>query len=345
MNSRTPHGTSSRPPSRTHARRAHVRRALTALAAALLGTLVALVPGSASAYPGPGLVTGDVSVHDPSMVRLDDGRYILYSTHNGPQARISTDRTRFTHAGAAFPDPPSWWGRYSPERSPWAPDVSKQGGRYWLYYSLSTFGSNHSAIGVATSPSGLPGTWTDHGPVHTTTTGSDHNAIDPSLFVDDDGKWWMTFGSWWTGIKMIRLDPSTGKQHPGDRTLYSVAARNPTSNGIEGPTLVKRGGHYYLFASFDKCCAGTDSTYSIRVGRSTSPTGPFRDRDGVDMRDNGGTVVLETHGQVVGPGGQSVMSDVDGDLLVYHYYDRGNNGSPTLGINLMRWEGGWPVVH
>ncbi|GAA2388471.1 arabinan endo-1,5-alpha-L-arabinosidase [Streptomyces glaucosporus] len=325
--------------------RTRARRSPTVLVAVLLGLLVALAPGTATAYPGPGRVTGDVSVHDPSMIRLDDGRYILYSTHNGPQARISTDRIHFTHAGPAFPAPPSWWARYSPEKSPWAPDISKHNGRYWLYYSLSTFGSNHSAIGLATSPTGLPGTWTDRGLVHSTTSNSNYNAIDPNLFVDGDGKWWLTFGSWWSGIKTIRLDPATGKQHSGDRTVYSVAARNPTSNGIEGPTLVKRGGHYYLFASFDRCCAGTDSTYSIRVGRSTSPTGPFRDRNGVDMRNNGGTVVLETHGRVVGPGGQSVLADVDGDLLVYHYYDGANNGSPTLGINLLRWDNGWPVAY
>ncbi|WP_327189177.1 arabinan endo-1,5-alpha-L-arabinosidase [Streptomyces xinghaiensis] len=317
------------------------RALLTALPAALL---LALLPSGATAYPNPGLVTGDVVVHDPTMVKTTDGRYVLYSTHGGLEARTSTDRTHFTRAGSAFTSPPSWWSEYSPERDPWAPDISYHDGAYWMYYAVSSFGSNHSAIGLAKSSTGLPGSWSDRGIVYRTSTSDNHNAIDPNLFVDDDGTWWLSFGSYWTGIKMIRLDPATGNRH-SDRTVHSLATRPDAPHAVEAPQIVKRDGSYYLFASYDRCCAGTDSTYKIKAGRASSPTGPYTDRNGVRMMDGGGTPVLETHGQYIGPGGQSVLKDSDGHVLVYHYYDRDDNGTPKLGINLLGWSGGWPTAY
>ncbi len=81
------------------------------------------------------------------------------------------------------------------------------------------------------------------------------------------------------------------------------------------------------------------------MGRATSVTGPYYDRNGVSMMNNGGTPVLESHGSVIGPGGQSILKDVDGDLLVYHYYDANDNGTPKLGLNLLDWSSGWPVAY
>jgi arabinan endo-1,5-alpha-L-arabinosidase len=301
--------------------------------------------GAAFAYPNPGRVTGDVVVHDPTMIRTSSG-YVLYSTHGYLEARTSTDRINFTRAGSAFRTPPSWWRTYSSGNDPWAPDISQQGGRYLMYYAVSSFGSNNSAIGLATSSTGQPGTWTDQGVVYATTTSDDHNAIDPDLLVDASGRWWLSFGSYWTGIRMIRLDPATGKRHSSDRTLHHLATRPDAPHAVEAPDVVRHGDHYYLFASYDRCCAGLDSTYKIKVGRSTSPTGPYTDRSGQSMLSGGGTMVLETHGSIVGPGGQSVMSDVDGDLLVYHYYDGNAGGTPKLGINLIGWDSaGWPYVY
>lgn len=316
-----------------------------ALVSIPLATLMALAPGTALAYPAPGHVTGDIVVHDPTMVRRSDGTYLLYATGGGLAMRSSTDRVAFRAGGSAFPTVPSWWSRYSSVPEAWAPDISYHGGKYLMYYAVSRFGSNTSAIGFATSSTGMPGSWTDHGIVHSTDASSDHNAIDPNLFVDDDGTWWLTFGSWWTGIKMIRLDPGTGKQHAGDRTRYSLASRPTGSRAVEAPQLVKRNGVYYLFASYDRCCAGTSSTYKIKVGRASRVTGPYTDRAGVPMMNNGGTVVLESHGRVIGPGGQSVIKDADGHLLVYHYYDGQDGGTPKLGVNLLGWGGGWPAVY
>ncbi|WP_405378793.1 MULTISPECIES: arabinan endo-1,5-alpha-L-arabinosidase [Streptomyces] len=330
------------PPARGRARRSrHLTRAALASLLGLACALLLWQPTASAAYPPPGLVTGDIGIHDPSMVRTDQG-YVVYGSNDLLEARISPDRTAFTDAGSAFTGPLDWWGEISPDRNPWAPDVSFHNGRYYLYYAVSNFGQNNSAIGLATSDTGLPGSWTDQGMVHRTTAANDYNAIDPSLLVDDDGRWWLSFGSWWTGIKVVEIDPATGKQFPGDTALHPVASAD---GGIEGPALVKHDGFYYLFNSYGTCCAGTDSTYRIRVGRASSPTGPFLDANGVDLRNGGGTFVLESHGRWIGPGGQSVLSDVDGDLLVYHYYDGEDNGAPKLGVNLLDWSSGWPVAY
>ncbi|GAA2806289.1 arabinan endo-1,5-alpha-L-arabinosidase [Saccharopolyspora taberi] len=302
------------------------------------------VPASAADYPGPGVVTGDLASHDPSMVRTDAG-YLLFATHDRVETRTSPDRIRFDRTGSAFETAPSWVYDYNPDGDVWAPDTSFHNGQYWMYYSASTTGSNHSAIGVATSPTGLPGTWQDHGVVHSTTTGDDHNAIDPNLLVDSRGRWWLSFGSFWTGVRMFQLDPATGKRHPTDQTLHRLASRPEEPHAVEAPAIIEHGGQYYLFVSFDLCCRGVDSTYRIMVGRSADPTGPYLDRDGKPMADGGGTEILAGHDTIIGPGGQSVMPDSDGDLLVYHYYDATAGGDHRLGINLLGWDDqGWPYV-
>ncbi|WP_338683293.1 arabinan endo-1,5-alpha-L-arabinosidase [Streptomyces acidiscabies] len=317
------------------------RAALLAVPAAFL---LALMPSAASAYPNPGRVTGSTVVHDPTMIRTSGGRYLVYGTGGGISYRTSTDRVAFSAGADAFAGKPSWWSSYGATEA-WAPDISYRGGKYLLYYAVSTFGSNKSAIGLATSATGLPGSWTDQGTVYTSATSSDYNAIDPNLFVNDDGKWWLSFGSWWTGLKMIQLDPGTGKQLASNTTRYSIASRPTGTKAVEAPFVVKRNGYYYLFASYDTCCAGTSSTYKVKVGRATGVTGPYYDKNGVALTNNGGTPVLETHGSVIGPGGQSVMADSDGDLIVYHYYDGNDNGTPKLGINLLNWSSGWPVAY
>ncbi|MBN1171932.1 MAG: arabinan endo-1,5-alpha-L-arabinosidase [Micromonosporaceae bacterium] len=300
---------------------------------------------SAASYPNPGAVNGNITVHDPSMVKGTDGVYYLFSTGQGIDIRTSTDRTKFTYAGQVLPNGATWASAYASDvKALWAPDVSYHNGLYYLYYSASSFGSNHSAIGLATSTTAKPGSWTDKGVVYTSNTSKDFNAIDPSLIVDSSGKWWLTLGSFWSGIKMIQIDPSTGKQLASNTTRYSLAQR-PSPDAMEAPVIFKHGSYYYLFVSWDYCCKGTSSTYRIMVGRSTSITGTYKDRNGTAMTSGGGTEILATHGSIIGPGGQSVMADSDNDLLVYHYYDGNANGTAKLGINFLGWDSsGWPYV-
>ncbi|MDY7088517.1 MAG: arabinan endo-1,5-alpha-L-arabinosidase [Actinomycetota bacterium] len=292
-------------------------------------------------YPGPGAVSGATGTHDPTMVKTPAGTYIVAQTGDNIALSTSTDRTAFRAAGAAFPAGAPWTTTYTGgSRNLWAPDISYHNGQYYLYYSASTFGSNRSAIFLATSPSGASGSWTNQGLVIESATSDNFNAIDPNLLVDEAGRWWLSFGSFWSGIKQVALNPSTGKR--SDATIRSIAGRN--GGAIEAPFLFKHGSYYYQWVSFDRCCQGAASTYRIMVGRSSSPTGPFTDRNGTAMTAGGGTQVLAGHGSIHGPGHQAVLADTDGDVLVYHYY--ADNGASRLGINRIGYDtAGWPFVY
>lgn len=302
--------------------------------------LVVLITTGAAAYPNPGRVTGDVGVHDPTAVKRPDGVYLVAHTGDNIALKTSTDRTAFRTAGQAFPNGAPWTTSYTGgSRNLWAPDLSYQGGRYLMYYSASTFGSNRSAIFLATSSTGAAGSWTDQGLVIESRTSDNFNAIDPNLVVDANGHWWLSFGSFWSGIKLIALDPATGKR--SDSTVRAIAGRN--GGAIEAPVIVRRGGYYYLWVSFDLCCRGASSTYRVMVGRSASITGPYVDRNGVAMTSGGGTEMLAGHGSIHGPGHQALLADSDADALFYHYY--ADNGTSLLGINLVGYENGWPFVY
>ncbi|MEX3100074.1 MULTISPECIES: arabinan endo-1,5-alpha-L-arabinosidase [unclassified Streptomyces] len=330
-------------------------RMATLLAAALLACTATTTsatattratPTTASAapvYPDPQPITGQQIIHDPTVIRLKSGGYAAYSTGGVIGARLSEDRVHWTDAGNAFATPPSWWYEYNDTGDPWAPDITYRSGTYWLYYAVSSWGTNHSAIGFATSPSGLPGTWTDHGKAFTSERTDTFNAIDPAL-IQAGGKLWMSFGSYWTGIRMVELDRRTGRAVPGAE-VHHLATRPDAPYAVEGPSIVRHGRYYYLFASYDTCCAGVNSTYKIRVGRSTSVTGPYTDSQGRPLLEGGGDLVLESHGRYVGTGGESVFRDRGRDWLAYHYYDADDNGVPKLGLNRLDWtRDGWPHV-
>jgi arabinan endo-1,5-alpha-L-arabinosidase len=123
--------------------------------------------------------------------------------------------------------------------------------------------------------------------------------------------------------------------------MVSIARRS--NEAVEAPVIVRHGNYYYLWVSFDRCCQGAASTYRIMVGRSSSITGPYLDKSGKDMMAGGGTEVLAGQGSVHGPGHNAVFTDSDADVLVYHWYN--NDGRSTIGINLLRYDNGWPVAY
>jgi arabinan endo-1,5-alpha-L-arabinosidase len=319
---------------------AAVATALTLLAAPLAAPLAA----ASTTQPDPRPVRGFAATHDPSMVKLRDGSYEVFATHDGIEIYRSPDRVHWRYAGQALPGGAPWADAFQNGNATdlWAPDVSFHRGRYWLYYAVSSFGSNHSAIGLATSRTARPGSWTDHGLVLATQPADDANAIDPGLLVDAKHRWWLSYGSFWSGIKMIRLDKHTGR--PAEGAAVHAVAQRPAPDAVEGGYIVGHGRYYYLFASYDFCCRGLNSTYNIKVGRSTQPDGPYVDRSGTALMADGGTPVLSTHGFVVGPGGQTVLHDRGRDWLVYHYYNGRDAGTPRLGINPIAWRHGWPEV-
>jgi arabinan endo-1,5-alpha-L-arabinosidase len=321
----------------------------------LVAARLASVTGSASvngntaelASVNPNILSGDITVHDPSMTKTASGTYYIFSTGPNIPMHSSTDRMHFSNAGTAFAAPPSWINTYNGGKGSdiWAPDISYHHNQYWLYYAVSTFGSQNSAIGLATSTAAKPRSWIDQGIVLTSSSSAPYNAIDPCLVVDASGNWWLSFGSYWNGIYIIQIDPSTGKQLSSNTMYYHLAKRLVTSKGLEASYIYQHGRYYYLFASIDTCCRA-NATYHIIVGRSTSITGPYTDKGGVNMLIGGGTIILSTHGNIVGPGGASIMSDTDGTLIDYHYYNANTGGTPSLGINLMGWDAaGWPYVY
>ncbi|KAF9874579.1 hypothetical protein CkaCkLH20_07716 [Colletotrichum karsti] len=304
--------------------------------------IASLVPAVSGQYPNPGVVSGNINVHDPTVVKTPSGTYLMAHTGTNVALKTSTDRTVWRDAGAAFPNGASWTTPYTNgDTNLWAPDISYRNGKYFMYYSASTFGSQKSAIFLATSSTGASGSWTNQGLVIESSSSVDYNAIDPNLIVDAQGNWWLSFGSFWTGIKMISLNSSTGKR--SGTNLVSLARRTVADGAIEAPYITRRGNYYYLWVSFDRCCNGAASTYRIMVGRSTSVTGPFVDRNGVNMMSGGGTEVMATHGSIYGPGHPSVFTDSDADVLVYHYYN--SNNAALLGINLIRYDSDWPVIY
>ncbi|UCG46567.1 MAG: family 43 glycosylhydrolase [Phycisphaerales bacterium] len=331
----------------------------------LLGILLARVPcHGAAAHSQPQMLSlaGDLRVHDPAMIRQGD-RFYIFSTGGRPGRGViyiscSPDLHNWTRCGYVFDRLPDWSRREIPAaRSAWAPDISFFNGKYHLYYSVSTFGRNDSAIGLATNltldPNSPDYKWRDRGIVVRSVAGRDnHNAIDGNLVLEDPDKAWLCWGSFWSGIKMRRIDRTTGKPSTEDAALYSLAARPPeasdrepgTPRAVEAPFIVRHGAFWYLFVSFDLCCRGADSTYKIMVGRSKNVTGPYTDRRGRLMTEGGGSLVLEaTTPNWRGPGHCAIVQDVTGDYMVFHAY-HGKTGRPELKISTIVWEQGWPRV-
>ncbi|KAM0199796.1 hypothetical protein ACHAPA_008451 [Fusarium lateritium] len=291
----------------------------------------------------PGPVKGDTFIHDPTIVKKPDGSYLAAFTADNIGLKTSTDRTTWHDVGAAFPKGASWTTAYTKgDKNLWAPDLSYHNGQFYLYYSASSFGTSRSAIFFATSKTGASGSWTNQGMVIESFDNSNFNAIDPNLIVDAQGKWWLSFGSFWSGIKLVELSPQTGKPI-NKNSLTAIAARPNNGGAVEAPYIIRHGSYYYLWVAFDSCCKGTASTYRTMVGRSTKITGPYLDRSGKSMAQGGGTEILASHGNIHGPGHPAVFTDNDADVLVYHYYNAA--GTAQLGLNLLRYENGWPVVY
>ncbi|WP_129793247.1 arabinan endo-1,5-alpha-L-arabinosidase [Sphingosinicella sp. CPCC 101087] len=323
------------------------------------GGLAFLAGLAAATSPDTTALSGDVSpVHDPAIIRSGDHYYLFATGHASDPTgllpmRSSRDLVTWTFEQPALPSIPDWAReKIQGTRGLWAPDIVRSHGEYRLYYSVSTFGKNRSAIGLATASTidpDAPGYgWTDRGPVIESHPDDDFNAIDPAVFTDREGHQWMAFGSFWSGIKLIRLDPETGLRSDQDRAIHSIA-RRPSPGAVEAPFVIERDGFYYLFVSFDFCCRGARSTYHTVVGRSRSPTGPYVDRDGRPMMEGGGTLVLhetlEPGGRFAGPGHVAVLRDGDVDHIVYHAYDRRAEGAPTLRIRRLVWsDDGWPTA-
>lgn len=288
------------------------------------------------------------NIHDPAVIRQGE-TYYLFATGNGVPIHCSDDLKIWNLCSAVFFKEPDWLAEAVPGvTNLWAPDISYRDSLYYLYYAASTFGSNNSVIALATNktldPKSPDYAWEDRGLVIASHPDDDYNAIDPNAMTDAQGRVWLTFGSYWTGIKLTELDPETGKPVKG-APLTSLATRPDAPYAVEAPFIVYHAPSYYLFVSYDRCCAGVDSTYNVRVGRSKEITGPYLDREGVPMLEGGGVRLIEGAGQWHGPGHNAVLQEDSGDKILYHAYDAGFGGVPTLRVKALRWfADGWPTV-
>jgi arabinan endo-1,5-alpha-L-arabinosidase len=290
----------------------------------------------------------DVRVHDPSSIVTCNGEYWVFYTGRGIGSWRSKDLKKWEAGPKVFEAAPAWVAEIVPENRNahfWAPDLIAIGGRYLLYYSVSSFGKNTSAIALVTNRTRDPASpdfkWVDEGVVIRSVREDRFNAIDPAIFLDADGRLWMSFGSFWSGLKLFELDPKTGKRITPDSPLHAIAYKRE----IEAPFLHRRGAFYYLFVNHDVCCRGVNSTYKILVGRSENIAGPYLDREGKSLMQAGGTLVLATDGPVIGPGHASLLRVGEREWFGYHFYDATQNGRSTFALRPLTWDAdGWPVV-
>ncbi len=289
------------------------------------------------------------TTHDPSTIQNEAGVYWYFSTGHGVQAVRSLDLRQWAVDKPVFAkgEWPTWidstvrgfTGHF------WAPDCIRMNGRYYLYYSCSTFGSSVSAIGVTTTPTLNPQSpdyrWSDQGVVVTSKVRTDINAIDPGLMRDTDGRVYLVYGSFHGGIGIAEIDTVTGKLRAGSAVKPVAGGRQ---SDWEAPALIKEGRYYYLFANNGFCCKGLNSTYYIVVGRSENPLGPFYDQSGKDMAAGGGTLVLRTEGRYVGPGHVGLLRESNRMMVSIHYYDAEDKGRSKIDLRRLTFQNGWPVL-
>jgi arabinan endo-1,5-alpha-L-arabinosidase len=289
-----------------------------------------------------------VHVHDPSAITKCGDEYWIFYTGRGIPSYHSKNLITWERGPSVFTNAPDWVATTVPRNRwmyYWAPDVIHLGDHYLLYYAVSVFGKRTSVIALATNPTLDPNDpkyhWTDEGVVIQTGETNNFNAIDPAASLDAAGNFWLSLGSYWTGIKLIQLDLKTGKRIAADSPMYSLAF----NDSIEASYIYHHDGFYYLFVNWGQCCRGTNSTYEIRVGRSRDITGEYLDKDGVAMMAGGGTHFLGSQGPFIGPGQIGIISLGGTNLVSCHFYDGTRRGISALAILPLKWDGdGWPEV-
>ncbi len=291
-------------------------------------------------------------VHDPVIAHEGDAYYVFSTGSRIPVIR-SKDKVVWEFSGRVFESNPAWTREINPDLADiWAPDISYFNQQWHLYYAVSSFGSQNSAIGLATNvtlnPESPDYQWVDRGQVLRSQPGDPWNAIDPNLVLAENGEPWLVWGSFWSGIWLGKVDKSTGQLEADASTYHHLADRSTGpdhTSAVEAPFIVSHAGKWYLFVSFDQCCQGINSTYNVRVGRSEALTGPYVDRNGVPLTEGGGTLILSEYGQWKGPGHNGMLLEDDIYWMVYHAYDAHQIGIPKLRLESIAWDAeGWPSL-
>lgn len=274
-------------------------------------------------------LAGEPYIHDPSTVIQSDGKYYTFGTGGG--GLISDDGYTW-HAGAERPG------------GGVAPDVIKLGDRYYVAYAVGGGGmngghaSNVKIMWNKTLDPKSPGfKFQDVGVVASSNGVEDCDAIDPA-FLYAKGHLWLSYGTYFGFIRMVELDPKTGKRLAGNKPV-DVAI------DMEATDLMYRDGWYYLLGTHGTCCDGANSTYNIRVGRSKNPTGPYLDNMGIPLMKGGGKLVAGASNRHIGVGHFGLL-DLGEDVQKFsmHYEaDMDRDGRSVLDIRPLMWKDGWPV--
>ncbi len=273
---------------------------------------------------------GRVGIHDPSTVVWCDGKLYTYGT--GGSSLVSDDGWTW-RSGTALP------------RRGLAPDVIHLGDRYYVYVAANIGAQPKAAVNMIWSKTLDPNSpdykWEEGGVVASSDGVEDSNAIDPGVFLDPtDGRLWLTYGSYFGYIRLVELDPKTGK-----RVKQNDKPRDLAIN-CEASDMMFHDGWYYLLATHGSCCRGADSGYNIRVGRSRKVTGPFVDADGIDMIQGGGKLLIGSGGRLIGPGHFGLLDLGDGvqKFSLHWEADLDRGGASVLDIRPLLWKDGWPVA-
>jgi len=306
----------------------------------------------------------NVTAHDPSVFKDVDGAYYTFGSHFAVTKstnlfqweQISRDggannlyardwrvvlADAFAHVGSG-------------PGSTWAPAVHRFGEKYYMYYSLSTFGSSVSYIGRVEADSVL-GLYDNSVEIVKSDGRGGPNAIDPELFFDTEGRLWMVYGSFFAGIyikEMHASGPDVGKPL---ETGYGKLVWQGGNQGPEGPFVFYNPDteYYYLMASH----GSLSSNYNMRVARSANPDGPYVDPRGFDVsnfRDSGlklaGNYQFSGYARGYAALGHNSVLIEDGKyLVVYHTRYRqgatGVTGNHNQFVNQLFFnKNDWPVL-
>jgi len=297
-------------------------------------------------------------VHDPVMAKQGD-TYYVFGTGNGISCMSSKDLKTWKEEKPVFAKAPDWIMEAMPDfrNHIWAPDIIWHQGQWHLFYACSRGGLNTSWIGHCTTPTLDPSSpdfkWTDHGCVLQSVPSRDMwNAIDPNIVFDEEGHPWLNFGSFWNGIMIVKMEddlsaiakPEVWRNLCRRQRTFELDAAEAGDGQVEAPFIFKKNGWYYLFVSFDYCCRGVNSTYKVAIGRSKTVTGPYLDKEGKNLANGGGSILLTGDGVNYVAVGHNSAYTMDGkDYFVTHAYQVGN-GESKLVISEIKWEDEWPVL-
>jgi len=274
---------------------------------------------------------GNPYIHDPSTIMECEGKYYTFGTGGG---------------GLISPDGYTWDGGAVRPGGGAAPDAIKIGDRYLIAYGATGggLGGGHAGIiytmwNKTLDPKSPDFKYSEPNLVAQSEYDEDCDAIDPSLLMGPDGRLWMSYGTYFGFIRLVELDPATGKRVEGNKAI-DIAI------DCEASALIYRNGWYYLLGTHGTCCDGVNSTYNIVVGRSRNVTGPYLDNVGRDMLKGGGKMVLAAGGRLIGAGhfGRYIVEEGVEKMSCHFEADMDRSGRSVLNVRPLVWKNDWPVA-